>query len=258
MELLVEHDPENGGDVVKYNQVKDAFLNISEKEERIKSAEEKRKINDAIKAENERMKSYPKPPKKPSPQYAKPVKTPKESQTIKSIDDIIYYTILLGLVSLVLVFFGMIGKAIFDEICIWIYEDLILSRSRPKVPYFIPARKIRLYKSALVGGGISSNVYRGVFKAHPFTSQKVIIKVASNRFMAEMEQVDQEIELLKKIGYHENVVCMIGYTEIESKSAILMEVLDQNLSTFLQHRDLYKASIEYKKFYKILRDVTQG
>lgn len=259
MELLVEHDPENGGDAKKYNQVKEAFLSISEKEERTRSFEEQRKINDAIKAENERMKTYqtpkPRPPKK-THQYAN--QPPKEPHTIKSIDDIIYYTILLGLAFLVLVFFGMIGKTIFDEIFYWIYEDLIQSRFRPKIPYLISSRKVRFNKSALVGDGISSNVYRGVFKPHPFSSQKVIIKIASNPFLVEMEQVDQEIELLKKIGYHENIVCMIGYTEIEKKPAILMEVLDQNLSTFLQHRDLYKASIDYKKFYKILRDISQG
>uniref|UniRef100_A0A914DJZ1 Tyrosine-protein kinase catalytic domain-containing protein n=1 Tax=Acrobeloides nanus TaxID=290746 RepID=A0A914DJZ1_9BILA len=116
-------------------------------------------------------------------------------------------------------------------------EDLKEKRDEFK----IPKKKLKIYYEFQLGDGASSTVYIGfiygksplavtakLIETQRFQDCKVAVKVPSTFGSDESEQLFREIDSMKKIGYHQNVICMLGVCFLDEKPVVAFELADKD------------------------------
>jgi hypothetical protein len=149
-------------------------------------------------------------------------------------------------------------------------EDLKEKRDE----FTIPKKKLKIYYEFQLGDGASSTVYIGfiygksplavtanLVETQRFQDCKVAVKVPSTFGSDESEQLFREIDSMKKIGYHQNVICMLGVCFLDEKPVVAFELADKDLLEYVQ--SLKEANLENtyfspKIFYSILWQVAKG
>uniref|UniRef100_A0A914E6C0 Protein kinase domain-containing protein n=1 Tax=Acrobeloides nanus TaxID=290746 RepID=A0A914E6C0_9BILA len=106
----------------------------------------------------------------------------------------------------------------------------------------LPHGKIHINFDEMLGKGVSSTVYKGfLMGSSPLSEQQnwpkfvdceVAVKVSSHFGKVEVEQLFKEIDAMKKIGYHKNVMCMLGMEYISSKGLIHRDIAARNILLF--------------------------
>uniref|UniRef100_A0A914EGK8 Tyrosine-protein kinase catalytic domain-containing protein n=1 Tax=Acrobeloides nanus TaxID=290746 RepID=A0A914EGK8_9BILA len=116
-------------------------------------------------------------------------------------------------------------------------EDLKEKRDE----FTIPKKKLKIYYEMPLGDGVSSTVYIGfihgksplsittnLIETQRFQDCKVAVKVPSTFGSDESDQLFREIDSMKKIGYHQNVICMLGVCFLNEKPVDAFELADKD------------------------------
>lgn len=140
------------------------------------------------------------------------------------------------------------------------------------VEFLIQPRNLRIHFEKPLGVGVSGNVFEGfLYGASPLTNSiknletqkfqdcSVAVKVPGGINSDDSEQLQHEIDCLKKVGYNEHVACMLGVGKVEEKQVIVFEMAKINLLTYVKGfngKGMDEAPV--KIFYSILWQVAKG
>ena len=131
--------------------------------------------------------------------------------------------------------------------------------------FWIEETRLAVRYDESLGSGFSSNVYVGKLfgtsalaslntKTTQFQDCKVAIKIANERGNNESKILEAEIELMKKIGYHEHIVPMLGWSMKRNKPCLVLELCEGNLLNYV--RENHDA--QFKHFISLLWQIVQG
>jgi serine/threonine protein kinase len=136
----------------------------------------------------------------------------------------------------------------------------------------IEKERLLIYYERSVGAGICSTVFRGflsglaplaksvnLIETQKFFDCEVAVKVALNVENEEVEQLFKEIEVMKTLQYNRNVISMLGWLMISGKPALIYELAEQNLLTFVKRLRLKdKKEISYKALLSVIWQISKG
>uniref|UniRef100_A0A914E3M3 Protein kinase domain-containing protein n=1 Tax=Acrobeloides nanus TaxID=290746 RepID=A0A914E3M3_9BILA len=87
----------------------------------------------------------------------------------------------------------------------------------------------------------------------------VAVKVATHFGPDEVKRLFKEIGAMKKIGYHENVMCMLGWALPGDAPCLVYDIAEMSaLSFVLDFREKPDDQVPRKKFLSILWQVSRG
>uniref|UniRef100_A0A914D9Y0 Protein kinase domain-containing protein n=1 Tax=Acrobeloides nanus TaxID=290746 RepID=A0A914D9Y0_9BILA len=140
--------------------------------------------------------------------------------------------------------------------------------------FTIIKKNLKIYYEFPLGQGASSSVYvgfiygksplmvtTGLIETQRFQDCKVAVKVPSSFGQDETEQLFREIDSMKKIGYNENVICMLGICFLDEKPVIAFELADKNLLSYvrtLRETILGQIQAPVNIFFSILWQIARG
>uniref|UniRef100_A0A914D8F0 Protein kinase domain-containing protein n=1 Tax=Acrobeloides nanus TaxID=290746 RepID=A0A914D8F0_9BILA len=140
--------------------------------------------------------------------------------------------------------------------------------------FTIVKKNLKIYYEFPLGQGASSSVYvgfiygksplmvaTGLIETQRFQDCKVAVKVPSSFGQDETEQLFREIDSMKKIGYNENVICMLGICFLDEKPVIAFELADKNLLSYvstLRETILGQIQAPVNIFFSILWQIARG
>lgn len=132
----------------------------------------------------------------------------------------------------------------------------------------IPHGKLHINFEVILGKGISSTVYKAHLigpsplheqqkseDTHKFMDCDVATKVSTNFGKIEVEQMFKEIDAMMKIGYHENALCMLGWSFLRDTPCLVFEMAETDLLHFVSK---FQEEVPYAKFLNIFVQVVQG
>uniref|UniRef100_A0A914CQ68 Serine-threonine/tyrosine-protein kinase catalytic domain-containing protein n=1 Tax=Acrobeloides nanus TaxID=290746 RepID=A0A914CQ68_9BILA len=125
-------------------------------------------------------------------------------------------------------------------------EDLKEKRDE----FTIFKKKLRIHYESPLGHGASSTIYNGFLygqspltvltkrlQTQRFQDCKVAIKLPSSNGQEEIEQLFREIDSMKRIGYHEHVISMLGICFLAEKAVIVFELAEKDLLAYILNLD---------------------
>uniref|UniRef100_A0A914CZD0 receptor protein-tyrosine kinase n=1 Tax=Acrobeloides nanus TaxID=290746 RepID=A0A914CZD0_9BILA len=132
--------------------------------------------------------------------------------------------------------------------------------------------KIHINFDTILGKGASSIVYKGhLIGSAPLHEQRkneqtgqfvdcdVAVKVTNHFGQSEVEQLFKEIDAMKKIGYHENVMCLLGWALPGETPCLVFEIAHKDLLCYVMElKELVAELVPYKNFFSILWQITTG
>lgn len=147
--------------------------------------------------------------------------------------------------------------------------DEIMEFKEKTDAFLVPAERLHISFDAELGRGSKFTVFKGrligaaplhlmqrSIKTQRFVDCNVAVKVAA-RFDA--DQIYKEIELLKKIEYHENIMGMLGWALIDGMPHLVCEIAEKNLLDYVMaFKDEVEEEIPYKKIFSILWQISRG
>uniref|UniRef100_A0A914DC56 Protein kinase domain-containing protein n=1 Tax=Acrobeloides nanus TaxID=290746 RepID=A0A914DC56_9BILA len=131
--------------------------------------------------------------------------------------------------------------------------------------------KIHINFDTILGKGASSTVHKGhLIGSAPLHEQRkneqteqfvdcdVAVKVTSHFGASEVEQLFKEIDAMKKIGYHENVMCLLGWALPGETPCLVFEIAHKDLLHYvLDFKEFVAELVPYKNFLSILWQITK-
>uniref|UniRef100_A0A914CQ12 receptor protein-tyrosine kinase n=1 Tax=Acrobeloides nanus TaxID=290746 RepID=A0A914CQ12_9BILA len=150
-------------------------------------------------------------------------------------------------------------------------EEIAEMKAKTDV-FLIKPGKIHINFDTPLGKGVSSTVYKGRLigpsslheqqnstKTQQFVDCDVAIKVTNNFGQKEADQLFKEIDAMKKIGFHENLMCMLGWTLSGEIPCLVFEIAQKDLLHYVSaFRDLAAEMVPYQAFLSILWQITKG
>uniref|UniRef100_A0A914D3B8 receptor protein-tyrosine kinase n=1 Tax=Acrobeloides nanus TaxID=290746 RepID=A0A914D3B8_9BILA len=150
-------------------------------------------------------------------------------------------------------------------------EEIAEMKAKTDV-FLIKPGKIHINFDTPLGKGVSSTVYKGRLigasslheqqnspETQQFVDCDVAIKVTNNFGKKEADQLFKEIDAMKKIGFHENVMCMLGWTLSGEIPCLVFEIAQKDLLHYVsEFRDLSAEKVPYQAFLSILWQITKG
>lgn len=138
--------------------------------------------------------------------------------------------------------------------------------------FLIEKGNLHINFDAPLGQGSTSTVYKGrligpsplhlvtkSIETQRYVDCDVAVKVSANFGHSEVEQLYKEIEAMKTIGYHENVMCMLGWFMQGNKPCLVFDIAKSDLLEFVRgFREKPKDEIDMKIFVSILWQVARG
>ena len=131
--------------------------------------------------------------------------------------------------------------------------------------FWIEEKRLEVKYEESLGTGFSSNVYVGKLfgtsalaslntKTTQFQDCKVAIKIANEYGNNESKILETEIEMMKKIGYHEHIIPMLGWSMKQNKPCLVLELCEGNLLNYVRKNH----DVQFKHFISILWQIVQG
>ena len=131
--------------------------------------------------------------------------------------------------------------------------------------FWIEEKRLEVKYEEPLGTGFSSNVYVGKLfgtsalaslntKTTQFRDCKVAIKIANEYGNNESKLLEAEIELMKKVGYHEHIVPLLGWSIRQNKPCLVLELCERNLLSYVKENH----DVQFKHFISILWQIVQG
>uniref|UniRef100_A0A914DQV6 Protein kinase domain-containing protein n=1 Tax=Acrobeloides nanus TaxID=290746 RepID=A0A914DQV6_9BILA len=141
--------------------------------------------------------------------------------------------------------------------------------------FTIPKKKLKIYYEMPLGDGARSTLYKlgfifgksplaistNLIETQHFQDCKVAVKVPTVFGSDESEQLFREIDTMKKIGYHKNVICMLGVCVLDEKPVVAFELADKDLLEYVQTLKETRTENSYfssKIFFSILWQIAKG
>uniref|UniRef100_A0A914E299 receptor protein-tyrosine kinase n=1 Tax=Acrobeloides nanus TaxID=290746 RepID=A0A914E299_9BILA len=132
--------------------------------------------------------------------------------------------------------------------------------------------KIHINFEKVFGKGVSSTVFKGYLigpsplhrqqktaQTQKFADCNVAVKVTNRFGQTEVEQLFKEIDAMKKMGYHENVMCMLGWALPGDTPCLVFEIAEKDLLHYVsEFRDAVAEVVPYQTFLDILRQIILG
>ena len=108
--------------------------------------------------------------------------------------------------------------------------------------------KLLIFYERPLGTGASSMVYRGILSGvsplakmtnntmdtQQFRDCEVAAKLALQFGNDEVEQLLKEIEVMRIVQYHTNVISMLGWVMLNNKPGLVFEIAEQDLLTYVE------------------------
>lgn len=137
---------------------------------------------------------------------------------------------------------------------------------------FIKKENLFIRYDEILGRGACSTVYKGhltgpsplhlttrMIETQKYGDCDVAVKVARNLGPGEVEQLYKEIQAMKTLGYHENLMAMFGWAMPDDTPALVFDIAKFNLLDFVRKfQDLEKNEIPFKSFSSILWQIARG
>lgn len=137
---------------------------------------------------------------------------------------------------------------------------------------FIKHEKIFIDYEHIFGQGSCSTVFKGhltgpsplysltqLIETQRFCDCDVAVKVARHFGSGEVEQLYKEISTMKIIGYHENIMCLLGWAMPSDTPCLIFDIAKTDLLNYLRGlRDNVEESFPYKDFLSILWQISRG
>ena len=131
--------------------------------------------------------------------------------------------------------------------------------------FWIEEKRLEVKYEESLGTGFSSNVYVGKLfgtsalaslntKTTQFQDCRVAIKIANEYGNNESKILEAEIEMMKKIGYHEHIVPMLGWSMRQNKPCLVLELCERNLLNYVRENH----DVQFKHLISILWQIVQG
>lgn len=138
--------------------------------------------------------------------------------------------------------------------------------------FYVHPNSIFIDFSKLLGEGVCSKVYVGhllgtsplynltrKIEVQRFQDCSVAVKVASNFGQDEVSSLLNEIGTMKTLGYHENVMCMLGWTLAADMPCLIFDLANGDLLDFVQGlRACLETEIPHKTFISMLWQIARG
>lgn len=138
--------------------------------------------------------------------------------------------------------------------------------------YIIEETKLRINFESPIGKGFSSFVYRAFmeggsplidmvnsYEVKRFRDCNVAVKIALNLGHDENEMLRREIDMMKNLGYQEQVIGFLGWFMQGDRMGIVFELAEKDLLTHV--KDLYERNpgqLNAKETHGILWQVAKG
>uniref|UniRef100_A0A914D7A2 Protein kinase domain-containing protein n=1 Tax=Acrobeloides nanus TaxID=290746 RepID=A0A914D7A2_9BILA len=150
-------------------------------------------------------------------------------------------------------------------------EEIVEMKEKSDELLILP-NKIHINFDYSFGQGSSSTVYKGHLMGtaplhlieksivtQRFMDCDVAVKVATHFGPDEVDQLFKEIDAMKKIGYHENVMCMLGWALPGDAPCLVYDIAEMSVLSFVSDfREKPDDEVPCKKFLSILWQVSRG
>lgn len=137
--------------------------------------------------------------------------------------------------------------------------------------FLIEPTNLHIYFDRQIGQGSTSSIYKGhivgpaplhvstgTMETQLFTDCNVAVKLASNFGPNEVENLFQEINAMKKIGHHKNVISFLGWCMYKEAPCLAFELGTQDLLAYVQSFREKIDEVSQRIFLSILWQITQG
>uniref|UniRef100_A0A914EAZ9 Protein kinase domain-containing protein n=1 Tax=Acrobeloides nanus TaxID=290746 RepID=A0A914EAZ9_9BILA len=214
-----------------------------------------------------------------------------EGVNIKSISQpkksIVWIILLVSAIFIVIIIVIMLGavyhmkrkKRYFEQLYDMLREMNLppeeMEKLRRKTDQFrIENNKLHINFNSQLGQGSFSHVYKGhligpaplhlitkSIETQRFCDCEVAVKVGANFGQNEVEQLFKEIEAMKTIGYHENIMGMLGWAMLDEKPCLVFDVAKMDLLKFVKEfrgKSIEGLPMMIKNFLSVLWQVAKG
>uniref|UniRef100_A0A914D5R1 Protein kinase domain-containing protein n=1 Tax=Acrobeloides nanus TaxID=290746 RepID=A0A914D5R1_9BILA len=139
---------------------------------------------------------------------------------------------------------------------------------------FTISKKLKVYYEFPIGDGAASTVYLGFLigpsplnlatkriETQHFQDCKVAVKDPSSFGYDESEQLFNEIESMKKIGYHEHIIIMLCICFLDKNPVMVVELASNDLLKYVNNfreNIMDHTYFPFKIFFSILWQVARG
>uniref|UniRef100_A0A914E1H6 Serine-threonine/tyrosine-protein kinase catalytic domain-containing protein n=1 Tax=Acrobeloides nanus TaxID=290746 RepID=A0A914E1H6_9BILA len=134
-------------------------------------------------------------------------------------------------------------------------DQLLISPSKLHINFdhfFGQGTTSTVYKAYLMGPAPLHLLQRSIVTQR-FADCDVAVKVTNCFGKNEVKQLFKEIEAMKKIGYHENVMCILGWALSEETPCLVYDIAEKNVLNYvMEFRDAIDDQVPYNKFLSIL------
>uniref|UniRef100_A0A914E1I0 receptor protein-tyrosine kinase n=1 Tax=Acrobeloides nanus TaxID=290746 RepID=A0A914E1I0_9BILA len=140
-------------------------------------------------------------------------------------------------------------------------DQLLISPSKLHINFdhiFGQGSTSTVYKAYLMGSAPLHLLQRSIVTQR-FADCDVAAKVTNRFGKSEVEQLFKEIEAMKKIGYHENVMCILGWALSGETPCLVYDIAEKDVLNYvMEFRDASDDQIPCKKFLSILWQTARG
>ncbi|KAE9549463.1 hypothetical protein FO519_007321 [Halicephalobus sp. NKZ332] len=149
-------------------------------------------------------------------------------------------------------------------------EDISLFE-KAKKELFIDPKLVNINFDKILGKGSTATVYYGKIKGpapvqtyfksletREFFDCKVAIKIGDDFTRDAVEQFLNEINAVKKIGFHKNICCLLGWTLHQGVPSMIMEPVNMNLLSLIKEFKNKNNDLDIKEMYKIFFQITSA
>uniref|UniRef100_A0A914E8E6 receptor protein-tyrosine kinase n=2 Tax=Acrobeloides nanus TaxID=290746 RepID=A0A914E8E6_9BILA len=165
----------------------------------------------------------------------------------------------------------------FDQLCnalkgMNLSPEEIIGWKEKSDQLLISPSKLHINFDHIFGQGLTSTVYKAYLMGpaplhllqrsivtQRFADCDVAAKVTNRFGNSEVEHLFKDIEAMKKIGYHENVMCILGWALSGETPCLVYDIAEKNVLNYvMEFRDASDDQIPYKKFLSILWQTARG
>uniref|UniRef100_A0A914DMR4 receptor protein-tyrosine kinase n=1 Tax=Acrobeloides nanus TaxID=290746 RepID=A0A914DMR4_9BILA len=140
-------------------------------------------------------------------------------------------------------------------------DQLLISPSKLHINFdhiFGQGSTSTVYKAYLMGSAPLHLLQRSIVTQR-FADCDVAAKVTNRFGKSEVEQLFKEIEAMKTIGYHENVMCILGWALSREAPCLVYDIAEKDVLNYvMEFRNASDDQVPYKKFLSILWQTARG
>uniref|UniRef100_A0A914D0E8 Protein kinase domain-containing protein n=1 Tax=Acrobeloides nanus TaxID=290746 RepID=A0A914D0E8_9BILA len=140
-------------------------------------------------------------------------------------------------------------------------DQLLISPSKLHINFdhiFGQGSTSTVYKAYLMGSAPLHLLQRSIVTQR-FADCDVAAKITNRFGKSEVEQLFKEIEAMKAIGYHENVMCILGWALSEETPCLVYDIAEKDVLNYvMEFKDASDDQVPYKKFLSILWQTARG